>query len=67
MKHNQNEEASKQNEKGASHQKQTPKNQENGNSGKSDQHGPSNRGQAEPDGQQMGKEGSKKHAETGRK
>jgi hypothetical protein len=64
MKHNQNEEASRQHEKGTANQKQTPKGQE-GNNDKMGQHGQSGHGHSSQDDQQ-GKQGSKKHAETGK-
>jgi hypothetical protein len=58
MKHNQKDDASKQ-------QKQMPKNQQaNGNNGKSAQHGSPDRDQQ--DDHQMGKQGPKKHAEEGK-
>jgi hypothetical protein len=66
MKHNQKDEASKpQSDKGASQQKQMPKNQQS-NSGKLPQHGSSDREHYEEEGDHMGKQGSKKHAETGK-
>ncbi len=57
MKHNQNEEASRQHEKGASNQKQTPKGQE----GNNDKMGNDKMGH-----DQQEKQGSKKHAEPGK-
>lgn len=69
MKHNQNEEASGQHEKGTSNQKQTPKGQEGNNDkmghDKMGQQGQSGHGHSSQDDQQ-GKQGSKKHAETGK-
>ena len=64
MKHNQNEETSRQHEKGNSHQKQTPKGQE-GNNDKMGRHGQSGHGHSSEEDEQ-GKQGSKKHVETGK-
>ena len=67
MKHNQKEEVSgkQQSDKGASHQKQMPKNQQS-NNGKTSQHGSSGGDQSNEGDHQMGKQGSKKHVEEGK-
>jgi hypothetical protein len=64
MKHNQNDEASRKNEKGSSQEKQMPKNQEGNNSEKTGQQGQPHRGHSAQDDQ--ANQGKEKHTGAGK-